>query len=335
MSRGRGVLLIAVLALIALSTATAATRRAGATSDDTPCCSVVLSDLHLPSTYSILLATTLMPPAAYAQTAPGTWTGPQYRLAKTNAIVRASTITWSVRLDHTSGTADAAARAFTASPNTYNQVRSSGPVDVPHIVDGRQVGTITGFTTVLQPPGATVNAQYQGLLAFPLGKPTPDTQSASRDQYFVVLRFLIRQPASDRYVVGESSTPAPAWNAAQLDAALKTVQVVGSMPPAQLTTTVRRVGSPCCRAVVRGSVKDSLGQPVAHAKVLLLRALPQTPAQKRHHSKVRYAILFDTKTASDGTYSLRVAKKAPPGSYRVSVQLARSVVVRDLVKGSA
>src|SRR4029077_6595360 len=104
MSRGRRVVLVAVLALTALSTATAASRRAGATTDDAPCCSVSLSQLHLAKTYSTLLTTTLTPPAGYAQTAFGVWTGPQYRLAKTNAIVQASTITWSVKLDHTSGT---------------------------------------------------------------------------------------------------------------------------------------------------------------------------------------------------------------------------------------
>src|SRR5437763_90108 len=107
MSQGRRFGLVGLLALSVLSTATAASLRAGSgagAADTAPCCTVSLSQLHLPSTYSTLISTTLVPPAGYAQTAPGVWSGPPYRLAaKPNATTKASTLKWWVKLDHTSG----------------------------------------------------------------------------------------------------------------------------------------------------------------------------------------------------------------------------------------
>lgn len=330
MIRGRGVALACAVGLIALSSALAAPtqatrqKRSNGASDLPPCCTVLL---HLPNTYSVLLNAILAPPTGYAVSAPGVWSGPQYHLNKPGAVSKVATIKWSVKADRVSTAPDAAARGYTVDPGAFTQVKASGPVEVPHVVGGTQIGTLPGYSVLLQSSQPTLNAQYQGLVAFPIGVPSPISKSASRNQNFVVIRFLIREPASDRYVVGSAGTPGPVWNLEQIQSALAGVQMVGSLPPAQFTTTVRRVSSTCCRAVVRGSVKDSLGHPVAGARVTLLRDLPQTDSQRRHHAKVKSVIVSDTRSAANGTYFVRVSKEAPKGSYRMQVQLAHSVVV--------
>jgi hypothetical protein len=327
----------AASALVALSSAlaapTQATRqvRAGSAADQPACCTV---QLHLPNTYSILLNTVVSPPSAYSLTGPGVWSGPMYRLNKPGAVPKASSIKWWVKTDHVSTTAEAAAKAFAVDPSIFTVVKAGGPVEIPHVVAGAQIGTIAGFSTLLQSSQATLNAQFQGLLAFPIGVPSPISKSASRSQYFVVVRYLMRAPASDRYVVGDANTPAPAWNAQQIQTALTAVQMVGSLPPAQFTTTVRRVSSACCRAVVRGSIKDSLGHPVAGAKVTLSRDLPQTESQKKHHSKIKTKIVSDSVSTGNGTYTVRVPKIAPKGVvYHVQVQLAHSALARPVNLG--
>jgi hypothetical protein len=320
-----------VVGLVALSSAlaapTQATRqqRSSGVNDLPPCCTVVL---HLPNTYSLLLNTILAPPTGYTMSAPGIWSGPPYHLNKPGAVSKVATIKWWVKADHVSTAPDAAARAFTVDPAAFTQVKASGSVEVPHVVGGSQVGTLTGYSVLLQSSQPTQNAQYQGLVSFPIGVPAPLSKSASRSPNFVVIRFLIREPSSDRYVVGDAATPGPVWNLQQIQAALAGVQMVGSLPPAQFTATVRRVSSKCCRAVVRGSVTDSLGHPVAGARVTLFRDLPQTESQKRHHAKVKSVIVSDARSAPSGTFLVRVSKEAPRGSYRMQVQLAHSVVVR-------
>jgi hypothetical protein len=82
-------------------------------------------------------------------------------------------------------------------------------------------------------------------------------------------------------------------------------------------------------------VTDSLGHPVAGARVTLLRDLPQTAAQKRHHSKLKSVIVSNAQSGLNGTYFVRVSKQAPLGPYRVQVQLAHSVVVHALTLGPA
>ena len=329
MKRGRGVALAFAVGLVSLSSAAAAPMEATrhessrGTADQPPCCAVLL---HLPNTYSVLLNTILVPPAGYKQTAPGIWNGPQYRLNKPGAVAKPTAIKWWVKTDHVSTAPDAAARAFTIDPGVFTQVQASGPVEIPHIVGGNQVGTLAGYSALVQSSQPTLNAQYQGVLAFPIGVPAPISKSASRSQNYVVIRFLVREPASDRYVVGDAATPGPAWNVEQIKAALASVQMVGSLPPAQFTSTVRRVSSSCCRAVVRGAITDSFGHPVAGARVRLLRDLPQTPSQKKHHAKVKSVIVSDAQSAPNGTYSVRVPKTAPLGVYRLEVQLAHSVI---------
>jgi len=330
MVRGRGVALALAVGLIVLSSAlaapTQATRqaRSSGVNDLPPCCAVLL---HLPNTYSVLLNAILVPPTDYTMSAPGIWSGPQYHLNKPGAVSKVATIKWSVKTDHVSAAPDAAARAFTVDPGVFTQVKANGPVEVPHVVGGSQIGTLPGYSVLLQSSLPTLNAQYQGLVAFPIGVPSPLSKSASRSQNFVVVRFLIREPASDRYVVGNAATPGPVWNLQQMQVALAGVQMVGSLPPAQFTATVRRVSSTCCRAVTRGSVTDSFGHPVAGARVTLFRDLPQTESQIKHHSKVKSLIVSDARSAPNGTYFVRVSKEAPRGSYHMQVQLAHSVVV--------
>lgn len=329
MNRGRGVALAFAVGLVALSSAAAAPMHATrhesslGTADQPPCCAVLL---HLPNTYSVLLNTIVAPPTGYTPTAPGIWSGPQYRLNKPGAVSKPSAIKWWVKADHVSTAPDAAARAFTVDPGIFTLVQASGPVEVPHIVSGNQIGTIAGYSALLQSSQPTLNAQYQGVVAFPIGVPAPVSKSASRSQYYVVIRFLVREPSSDRYVVGDAATPGPAWNVEHVKAALASVQIVGSLPPAQFTSTVRRVSSSCCRAVVRGAVTDSFGHAVAGARVTLLRDLPQTSSQKKHHAKVKSVIVSDAQSAPNGTYTVRVSKTTPLGSYRLQVQLAHSVI---------
>ncbi len=279
----------------------------------------------------MLLNTILTPPAGYTSSAPGVWSGPEYHLNKPGSVAKPSTIKWWVKTDGTSTAPEAAARAFTVNPTDFSQVKTSGPVEIPHLVGGTQIGMITGYSALLQSSQPTLNAQYQGLVAFPIGAPAPMTKSGSRTQYYVVIRFLVREPASDRYVVGDAATSGPAWNIQQIQAALSAVRMVGSLPPAAFTTTVRRVSSSCCRAVVRGAVTDSFGHLVAGARVTLLRDLPQTIAQKKHHSKVKSVVVSYSLTALNGTYTVRVPRQAPPGSYHMQVQLAHSGIGRTVI----
>ena len=333
MSRGTQIVVASAAAVVALSWAATAPGRterqahAGRAADVPACCTVLLT---LPTTYSAILTTKLAPPAGYTPTAAGAWSGPQFRLNKPGAASRPSTMKWWVKVDHASTTAEAAVRAFTIDPAVFTLVKTSGSIEVPHVVSGHRVGTIVGYSALLQSSQVTLNAEYEGVLAFPLAAVSPVSKSASRAPYFVVVRFLTREPASDRYVMTATPTLASAWNAQQIAAAFTTVEVVGSMPPSQYTATVSRVSWICCRAVVRGRVTDSLGHPVAGARVTLLRDLPQTAAQRRRHSKVKSVVVTATQSAEDGTYVVRVARHTPPGPYHLQAQLANSLVGRAI-----
>ena len=119
---------------------------------------------------------------------------------------------------------------------------------------------------IVQSADPKANAQYQGAVAFQLARPTPLKPSARKKAPFVVVRFKLELPSSDRYVVGPGLVPST-WNLERTRAALAGVRLVGSMPPARMTVATRA-------SRVSGAVVDRLGHSVGGAFVTVYRVCP-------------------------------------------------------------
>jgi hypothetical protein len=179
----------------------------------------------------------------------GEWKGPRYK-GSDNTISGDSSIDWSVDVDNHRRTAAAVAReAFVHDwpVETTRQIR------VPHLVNGRKVGTIIGTAALSKSPG-TGSAQVEGALAFPLCR-----------GMFAFARFGLLSPSSvptgtgGEYTV--DGTPALDWNRRQLDVSLQGVSLIGPLPVG--TVTARASGGG-----VAGRVTDCAGHPVPGARVV-------------------------------------------------------------------
>ncbi len=147
-------------------------------------------------------------------------------------------------------------------------------------------------------------ARHEGCLAFPIGR-----------GFYGIARWALLSPAGDSaQPFGEYRVKgmlASQWNRAQAQAAVRAVALVGSLPPARVRarTSGRRVS---------GAVHDSLGHPVAGAKVALERRVGR-----------RWRPAGSTRSSATGTYSVAVRRA---GTYRAAASLAattaRSAAVR-------
>ena len=204
--------------------------------------------------------------------------GPGVARPKKPSVNGIAGIQWLVRLDmeHTSAAA-AATDSLTATAK-YSRFVSRGPVSVPHVAqDGQSLGSIHGFSVIVQSADPKANAQYQGAVAFQLARPTPLKPSARKKAPFVVVRFKLELPSSDRYVVGPGLVPST-WNLERTRAALAGVRLVGSMPPARMTVATRA-------SRVSGAVVDRLGHSVGGALVTVYRVSRRCASRPSRRSR--------------------------------------------------
>ena len=225
----------------------------------------------------------------------GQWLGPRYAATGQPSLAGDSSIDWGygpVR----AASAQAAVRDHLVHAD--GREVESGTVAVPHLVGGRNAGSITAFYVITQLSVMAGNARHEGGLAFPLGR-----------GMYARAGWSLLSPCCDSagpfgtYRV--NGVLASTWNRAQVQAAVRGIALDGSLPPARLTT--RRSGRR-----VRGIATDSFGHPVARAAAKLER-----------RSGRRWRAAASTRTSATGAYSLR-AQRA--GTYRVAIALAASTI---------
>ncbi len=178
----------------------------------------------------------------------GEWLGPRYADTSRPSIGGDSSIDWSVGAAPASGAEAAAAAALIHGYGEYER----RALAVPHVIDSRLAGTISGMYVATQGgPFPNVAAQAEGALAFPLG-----------GGLFATARFALLAPSADdappagKYRVNHSggSTLASEWNRQQLATALAAVRLDGNLPP-------RRVAARRSGRTVRGDVDRRAGSP--------------------------------------------------------------------------
>ena len=231
----------------------------------------------------------------------GQWLGPRYAATGYPSLAGDSAIDWGY-----SPVRAANAQAAVRDNLVHADGRevASGTVAVPHLVGGRNAGSISAFYVITQLSEMAGNARHEGGLAFPLGR-----------GMYAHASWSLLSPCCDSagpygtYRV--NGVLASAWNRAQVEAAVRGVALDGSLPPARLTA--RRSGRR-----VRGVTTDSFGHPVARATARLER-----------RSGRRWRLAASSRTSTTGSYSLSARR---PGTYRVSIVLAattaRSVAFR-------
>jgi hypothetical protein len=279
---------------------------------------IPLVGLNLPKTYARDLTLLLAIPSDYHEDGYRRWSGPGFYDPKKPSVRGVAGIQWLVRIDSDNGTAEAAVMDTLSTTSKYSKYVSRGPVNVPHLAaDGRGLGVLAGFSVIVQSADPKANAQYQGALAFRLARPTPIKASARRSAPFVVVRFKLELPASDRYVVA-GATPS-AWNLERTRAALAGVRLVGGLPPGRMTVAVRDF-------TVRGAVVDLLGHRVPGAIVTMYRVIPPV----RRSAKPTLSRVTEATTGSSGRYTLLIPYNIRPGVYRVVARLGQSAISRSL-----
>jgi hypothetical protein len=293
----------------------------GAAQSDEPTATVIaLAGVNLPATYAPELAASLTFPSGYHESGFGEWVGPAFHDPKKPSVGGTTSIQWLVRLDSESTSAEEAATKAITSTAKYSIAVSRDGVEIPHFGGcDCQVSAISGFSVLMQSADPKLNAEFQGAVAFQLARPSPIRRSARRIAPFVVIRFKLETPSSDRYVVDPAGTPASTWNLARAREALAGLRLIGSMPPGRMTVAAR------ARAV-KGVVRDTLGDPVAGAEVTLYRVRP--PA--RRSSKPTLVLLARVHTTATGSYSLVAPIGTRAGTYRIVARLAQSAVSRPV-----
>jgi hypothetical protein len=214
----------------------------------------------------------------------GEWHGPRYDHVSIPGRSGLSVINWSVALDTTSQSAEAAALAARKLGFSEDQ---RGHIAVPHVVGKRQVGTIQGFYVLTVAATTIENARAEATLAFSLGQGV-----------YAVPRFTLLQPPSDEYRV-EGGIQPTSWNRGQAFIALAGVRVEGNFAPARVS--IRRERG---TRLLRGLVVDGFRHPVLGARVSL---------ERRAGSGWRRVGV--TRTGTTGRY---VVRAAAPGRYRVT-----------------
>ena len=219
----------------------------------------------------------------------GEWLGPKYEVAGYPTFTGDSSINWGYIT-----TKAANAQTAVRSKLVHGDGREveSGALTVPHTVAGRTAGRIPAFYVITQFfQGGT--ARHEGGLAFPIGR-----------GFYGVAQWALLSPADDSaYPFGEyrvNGVLASQWNRAQAQAAVRGVALDGSLPPTRVRARVagRRVS---------GEVRDSLGHPVAGAKVTLERRVGR-----------RWRQAGSTRTSATGAYAITARL---PGTYRAAASL--------------
>lgn len=212
----------------------------------------------------------------------GGWEGPVCDFTPNPRLSGPISLTWSVGFDDDVRSAEQAAREVLTFEWTTIE---SGPVAVPHVIAGREVGTIAGFYVLTDARGQT--GYHESGLGFSLGRGV-----------YAASAFWSRGNALECTVRG---TPVETWHRETARAAIRQVRLEGNLPPARVTARVRG-------RTITGSVADGFGHPVAGVTV-------------RHERRVgrRWRAAGSGRTSASGIYSLRPRRA---GTYRVVASLA-------------
>ncbi len=242
------------------------------------------------------LVVALESPPRYASSArapeSGRWLGPRYDSITVPGLAGSSAIDWSVSVDTTSPSADAAALAATKLGYVEDQ---RGQIAVPHVVGKTEVGTIQGFYILEVAANTTGNARAEAALAFPLARGV-----------FSVARFVLPEPPSDDFVVDGGIQPT-SWNRGQAFIAIAGVRVEGNFAPALVS--IRR--DPGTRSL-RGRVVDAFRHRILGAQIFL---------ERRAGSSWRRVSV--TRSSKAGTYAIRAPA---PGRYRVTASVGTTSI---------
>jgi hypothetical protein len=214
----------------------------------------------------------------------GGWEGPVCDFAPNPGLSGPISLTWAVGFDADAQSAEQAAR----EQLTFEwETIESGPLAVPHLVAGREVGTIPGFYVLTDARSQT--GYHESALGFPLGRGV-----------FAALEFWSRGNALECTVRG---MPVASWHRETARAAVRQVRLEGNLPPARVTARTRS-------GRVIGAVADSFGHPVAGIAVRLEKRVGR-----------RWRAVRAGRTGQTGTYALRTRGS---GTYRVVATLAGS-----------
>ena len=214
----------------------------------------------------------------------GQWHGPRFDHVSIPGRSGLSTIDWSVALDNTSQSAEAATLSAVKLGFAEDQ---RGQIAVPHVVGRTRVGTIQGFYVLKVASNTPENARAEATMAFGLGQGV-----------FAVARFLLLNPASDEYRI-EGGIQPTSWNRGQAFIALAGVRIEGNFAPALVSIRADREDR-----TLRGRVVDAFRHRVLGAQIWLER---RAGSSWRRVGRAR--------TDKAGTYAVRASI---PGRYRVS-----------------
>ena len=154
----------------------------------------------------------------------GSWVGPDYRATRQPELRGRTSIEWELRFDNQSKNSEDAARA--GLDRRWEQTVKGG-ISVPHVVDGRDVGTFDGDFVLTVGP-ASADASYEAAMAFPIAP-----------RLFAVVRFFVTGPAGrstgsfGEYVVMDT-VGVSTWNRGQAFRSMAGIRIQGNLPPTRL-----------------------------------------------------------------------------------------------------
>jgi Carboxypeptidase regulatory-like domain len=241
----------------------------------------VAIELHAPPNYT----------SESAEGSHGTWLGPAYWATENPNIGGHTSIQWDVRFVH--GVKSTKAVAWAGLKMGWPYLRKD-PIGVPHVVGGRVIGTIAGFSVTTRGEGPN-DASYEGSMAIPVAR-----------RAYARVRFVLDQPPSDsagsagKYLVNGEESPS-AWEHGQVFWSFSGARLVGRLQPKKVLVGVRGT-------VVHGRVHDYFKQPVPGASLTLQR-----------HRKSGWSTVKRSNANRRGRFFLAVAPKAV---YRVQASAA-------------
>lgn len=222
----------------------------------------------------------------------GRWEGPVCDFPPNPGLSAPISLTWGVGFDDAAQSAEEAARSQLTFEWTTVE---SGPIAVPHLVGGAQVGTIPGFF-VLTDARSQVG-YHESALAFPLGRGV-----------YAAVEFWSRGNGLECTVRG---VPVATWHRQTARAAVQQIRLEGNLPPGRVTARASA-------GRLRGAVTDSFAHPDVGIAVRLEKRVAR-----------RWRPVRSGRTAAAGAYSLRTSG---PGTYRVVATVAgvsvRSAAIR-------
>lgn len=212
----------------------------------------------------------------------GNWDGPGYHASLKPSLAGATHLGWGVAFDLASRSSlEDFAKHYALDFGSW-RVLQEAPRAIPHVIGGKQVGTIKGLMLLTQAPGDNA-AGFDSAVSFPLCK------GVIAAAHFSTLTPTSNSPNPFGTYLVDDGTDVQVWNRDHISAALDGVVVNGYLPAARLTATVRG-------RTVQGRVSDCIGDPMPGVAVKV--------------GKTR------TVTSASGGYVARVTR---PGSYVVSV----------------